>query len=113
LCAAAARLLTSFVAAVLAVLLPPCRATAQPAWHNPVEAVAESRLTVTTAAGTGEVPLYLSADWSQPLPDITRVVIVVHGVGRDADGYLRGAEAARVAAGPAGRDTLLIVPQEL
>lgn len=90
--------------------------------------VADARLTVTTQAGTtqaittqagatqagsGEVPLYLSADWSHPLPSITRAVIVVHGVGRNADVYLRGAEAARAAAGPAGEDTLLVVPQFL
>ncbi len=70
-------------------------------------------MTVTTAAGSGEVPIYLSADWSQKLPDIRRAVIVVHGVGRNAASYWRGAEAARVAAGPAGEDTLLIVPQFL
>jgi hypothetical protein len=57
--------------------------------------------------------VYLSADWSHPLPNIRRAVIVVHGVERNADGYLRGAEAARAAAGPAGEDTLLIVPQFL
>jgi pimeloyl-ACP methyl ester carboxylesterase len=94
------------------VLLPGL-ALAEPAWHNPVKVVASERVTVTTQAGKGEVPVYLSADWSHPLPGIRRVVIVVHGVDRDADVYLRSAEQARAAAGVTEQDTLLIVPQFL
>lgn len=75
--------------------------------------IATDRFTVTTSSGSGQVPIYLSADWSHPLPGLTRALIVMHGVGRNADGYLRGAEAARAAAGPAGQPTLLIVPQFL
>ncbi len=101
------------IVALVVVLLLPRIAAAQPAWHNPVRVVADARLTVTTQAGTGEVPVYLSAGWSRPLPNITRAVIVVHGVERNADVYLRGAEAARAADGPAGEATLLIVPQFL
>jgi pimeloyl-ACP methyl ester carboxylesterase len=101
------------VAVLVVALLAPCRVAAEPAWHNPVKVVADSRLTVAVPGGAGEIPVYLSADWSHALPNITRAVIVVHGVERDADGYLRGAEAARVAAGPAGEETLLIVPQFL
>jgi hypothetical protein len=104
---------TRLIGAAIFALLLPRIAVAEPAWHKPVKAVANARLTVTTPAGVGEVPVYLSTDWSHPLPNITRAVIVVHGVGRDADGYLRGAEAARAAAGPAGEATLLIVPQFL
>jgi hypothetical protein len=103
----------SVIVALVVALLLAHRAAAQPEWHNPVQVVADARLTVTAPAGTGEVPVYLSADWSHPLPNITRAVIVVHGVERNADVYLRGAEAARAAAGSAGEDTLLIVPQFL
>jgi hypothetical protein len=88
-------------------------AAAEPAWHRPVKAVADGRMTVTTSAGTGEIPIYVSPRWSHPRPEIRRVIIVVHGVGRDAIGYLHGAEAARAAAGPDGQATLLIVPQFL
>jgi hypothetical protein len=77
--------------------------------HDPVATVAPERLAV---AG-GEVPLYLSADWSRPLPDIVRAVIVLHGLLRDADSYWKTAGAARAAAGAAGAGTLLIVPQFL
>ena len=108
-----ARLIAVLFVAIVVALLAPSRVAAQPAWHNPVKVVADSRFTVTAPGGAGEVPVYLSADWSHPLPNIKRAVIVVHGVGRDADGYLRSAEAARVAAGHAGEDTLLIVPQFL
>ena len=104
---------TRLIVAAIVVLLLPWVAAAEPAWHRPVKAVADARMTVATPAGAGEVPVYLSADWSHPLPNIFRAVIVVHGVGRDADGYLRGAEAARAAAGPEGAATLLIVPQFL
>ena len=101
------------IGALVAVLLLTRPAAADPLGHDPVKVVADARLTVVTPAGRGEVPIYLSADWSQPLPNITRAVIVVHGVGRDAAGYLRGAEAARAAAGPEGQNTLLVVPQFL
>lgn len=70
-------------------------------------------MTVATPAGSGEIPIYASPSWSEPLPDIRRVIIVMHGVGRDAISYLRGAEAARAEAGSSGRATLLIVPQVL
>ncbi len=107
------RAVMRLIGAVVAVLLLTRAAAADPLGHNPVKVVADARLTVVTPAGSGEVPIYLSADWSQPLPNITRAVIVVHGVGRDADGYLHGAEAARAAAGPEGQNTLLVVPQFL
>lgn len=108
----------ALIGGVVLALWLPRPAAADPPWHNPVKVVADARLTVmtkagTTPAGSGEVPLYLSADWSHPLPEIRRAVIVVHGIERDADVSMRGAEAARAAAGPAGADTLLIAPQFL
>ena len=86
-------------------------AAAQPADHAPVKAVADRQLTVSAPAGQGQLPVYLSADWSGPLPAVSRAVIVVHGTLRNADVYLRSAERARDAA--AAPDTLLIVPQFL
>lgn len=70
-------------------------------------------MTVTTTTGSGEIPIYVSADWSHPLPGIHRVVIVMHGVGRNADSYLHGAETARTQAGSYGQATMLVVPQFL
>jgi len=80
---------------------------------QPVRVVADQRLTVQGAAGTGVLPLYVSGDWSRPEPEVTRAVLVFHGLLRDADVYLKSGEAARAEAGDAGHGTLLIVPQFL
>ncbi len=76
---------------------------------KPVKAVAPARL----AVGDASLPLYLSQDWSRPLPGVTRVVLVLHGELRDANVYYRTAQAALAAAGPAGRGSLMIAPQFL
>src|SRR5690349_6902072 len=78
--------------------------------HRAVKAIGDARLHL---AGGGVLPLYLTADWSGPLPDITRAVIVVHGLQRNADNYFATAKRAQAAAGDAGRGTLMIVPQFL
>src|ERR1700733_14797501 len=61
----------------------------------------------------GELPLYVSSDWSVPLPAITRAVLVLHGRLRNADVYYRSARAAQAAAGATGNATIVIVPQFL
>lgn len=101
------------VAALLCGLASAAHTTAAQTWHKPVKVVAEDRFTVTTPAGTGAVPIYVSADWSHPLPGIQRVVIMVHGVDRDADVYFRVARTALDASGTADHATLLIAPQFL
>ena len=45
---------------------------------QPVRVVADQRLTVQGAAGTGVLPLYVSGDWSRPEPEVTRAVLVFH-----------------------------------
>ncbi|MBJ2247985.1 alpha/beta hydrolase [Pseudomonas haemolytica] len=60
----------------------------------------------------GDLSLGLSQDWRQPLPKVTRALIIVHGRLRNAQTYLHSgedaAEHARVAA-----NTLVIAPQFL
>lgn len=86
---------------------------------RPVARIAATRMRIDTPAGSAQFPLYLSRDWSQPLPGVTRAVIVIHGKLRNADRYFRLAEAARAAAreqGAAAADqagTLLVAPQFL
>jgi pimeloyl-ACP methyl ester carboxylesterase len=75
-----------------------------------VKAVADSRIAV---GDLGVLPLYVSADWSKPLPDINRAVLVLHGRLRNADLYFRSAKTAQAAAGDAGKATIMIVPQFL
>jgi len=79
----------------------------------PVKVVADRRLPVTGAEGTGILPLYVTGDWTRPEPEVTRAILVFHGLLRDADVYLRSGEAALAEAGDAGRGTLLVVPQFL
>ncbi|WP_439410247.1 alpha/beta hydrolase [Bradyrhizobium sp. DASA03076] len=77
---------------------------------KPVKVVADARLSV---GGQGLLPLYLSSDWSMPLPAISRAVIVLHGRLRNADEYYLSAHTAQVAAGDDGKSALMIVPQFL
>jgi pimeloyl-ACP methyl ester carboxylesterase len=78
--------------------------------HRPVKEIADSRIAV---GDLGMLPLYLSADWSKPLPDINRVVLILHGRLRDAEVYFRSARTAQAAAGDAGKAAIMIVPQFL
>jgi hypothetical protein len=96
------RLLVAFGAAV-AVLASAANAQDRP------RAVADQRLEVATADGTGLLALFLSADWSKPRPEVTRAVLVFHGDGRNARGYWNTARRAREAAGEQGVGALLVV----
>ncbi|WP_342236864.1 hypothetical protein [Inquilinus sp. OTU3971] len=98
--------------AMLAAVVPLRAADESPA-AKPVKEVADRRLPVTTPAGSGELALYLSRDWSRPLPGVTRAVIVIHGRLRNADVYRASAEKALAAAGEADQPTILVVPQFL
>ena len=70
----------------------------------PVAVVVDGRLPV----GGGVLPVFVSQDWSQPLPAIRRAVIVVHGYTRNAADYARTV----LGLAPAG-DTLVVAPQFL
>jgi pimeloyl-ACP methyl ester carboxylesterase len=78
--------------------------------RRPVRELASLRIPVGTQ---GTLPLYVSADWSNPLPEITRAVLILHGVRRDADAYFGSAKRAQAAAGEAGKATIVIAPQFL
>lgn len=84
----------------------------QPNLH-PVSTIAEQRLAIDTPQGRVEFPLYVSADWNTPQPQVVRAVIVIHGKLRNADVYFRTAQKARAKAGASAADTLLIAPQFL
>ena len=61
---------------------------------------------------SGDLSLGLSQDWRQPLPQVTRALIIVHGRLRNAQTYLQsGVEAAERAG--LGSTTLVIAPQFL
>jgi hypothetical protein len=87
--------------------------TAGAAPLHAVKTIADARLTIDTAEGHAEFPLYVSADWTVPQPRVTRAVIVLHGRLRNADVYFHSLEAARAAAHADPATTLLIAPQFL
>jgi pimeloyl-ACP methyl ester carboxylesterase len=60
----------------------------------------------------GDLSVGLSQDWRQPLPDVTRALIIVHGRLRDAQTYLESGEKAAANAGQ-GANTLVIAPRFL
>ena len=82
-------------------------ARAEPTDHRPFAGT----LMVATAAGQGKLPLRASADWTLPMPEAIRALVVVPGALRDADLSLRMAQASLYAAGDAGRGTRILVPQ--
>lgn len=96
-----------FALAVLSMMLP------AEAKHPAVDKVEHSGLRVTTSAGTGVLPIYVSADWSTPQPQVTRAIVIFHGIKRNAESYFRSAKDAVQAAGGAGRGTIVIAPQFL
>ncbi|MGR3965518.1 alpha/beta hydrolase [Pseudomonas sp. 910_23] len=60
----------------------------------------------------GELSLGVSQDWRQPLPKVTRALIIVHGRLRNAQTYLQSGIDAATHAGVGGT-TLVIAPQFL
>ncbi len=78
---------------------------------RPIGTLAGQCFAVTTAAGVGVVPLYVSRDWEKPQPGVTRAVILVHGLlGRDV--FVKTADELATAA-DAGRSTMMIAPEFL
>jgi dienelactone hydrolase len=70
----------------------------------PVAVVVDGRL----AVGPALLAIYLSRDWSRPLPTVRRLVIIVHGYRRNAADYARIVMKLDPSA-----DTLVIAPQFL
>ena len=70
----------------------------------PVAVIVDGRLPIDSAM----LPVFVSQDWSRPLPGIRRAIVVVHGFQRNAADYARN----MLAFGPAP-DTLVVAPQFL
>ena len=58
-----------------------------------VDEVAHSSFRVTTPAGSGLLPIYVSSDLSKPQPRVTRALVIFHGKKRNAGSYFRSADA--------------------
>ncbi|MBE7210403.1 MAG: YXWGXW repeat-containing protein [Gluconacetobacter diazotrophicus] len=67
-------------------------------------------VTVSTAAGSGALPVLASRPWNAVQPDVGRAVILLHGRARDAAQYDVIGRQAQEDAGAAGRDAMLVTP---
>ena len=81
--------------------------------EEPVLIIASQMVEVQTPSGDAVLPLDISLDWSKPQPGVTRAVILLHGKGRDVDGYYRGLQRAAHEAGAGAASSILIAPQFL
>jgi pimeloyl-ACP methyl ester carboxylesterase len=101
-----------FIASVaLALIITQARGEEEvAAYRKPVKEVANEHIAV---GNQGTLPLYVSSDWSQPQPGITRAILVLHGRLRNADVYYRSALTAQAAAREAGKSAIMVVPQFL
>jgi pimeloyl-ACP methyl ester carboxylesterase len=97
-----------FLLSVVFALAASSPSSAQPP-RQPVNTIADARL----AIGNAELPLYVSRDWTHPLPGLRRAILIVHGYLRNADAYFQTALRAQHAADSSGADTLIIAPQFL
>jgi hypothetical protein len=82
----------NWLQATLPHLLPRLQKSERQLCGKRTPSPADSTLRVTTARGTGLLPVYISldgrpVDFSQPLPAVTRALIVFHGKLRNADTY--------------------------
>jgi pimeloyl-ACP methyl ester carboxylesterase len=82
-------------------------------YYRPVKAAATTQLGFTANGVAASIPVYLSADWTVPHPELTRAVLIFHGLLRNADIYFQGGEAAQKAAGEYGTKAIVIAPQFL
>jgi pimeloyl-ACP methyl ester carboxylesterase len=75
--------------------------------------IPDKRLVVSTAEGSGLLPLFLAPNWGRPRPEVVRALVIIHGDGRGAKSYFNTGKQARHLAGEQGRGTLIVAPQFL
>ena len=79
---------------------------------KPVQHVGEQAITISSSEGSG-VLRYFATGSLDGAPGVTRAIINIHGLLRNADSYEATGEAAIAAAHEAAGTTLLITPQFL
>lgn len=81
---------------------------------RPVRVVASTTIDVGDGTRPARLPVYASADLDAPQPNVTRAIIMVHGMLRNAKRYYATLRRAAAAAGQAdAATTLLVAPQFL
>ncbi|MGH8780879.1 alpha/beta fold hydrolase [Paraburkholderia sp.] len=81
--------------------------------HAPVKQIADQHVVIKTPEGTGLLPVYADRPIDAAAPDVRRVLIIVHGILRNADVYFQSGQEAVQAAKQAGRDSMVVAPQFL
>lgn len=81
--------------------------------NEPVKEVADQRLLLDTPEGKGELPLYADHAIGAASPDVTKVLIIVHGTLRNADAYYATGQELLAKAGDLADGTMVVAPQFL
>lgn len=105
-CALAALL---FVAGSFAII--PVQTQAKPT--PPVEQVGSTIVTLDPARGSGDYPVYASADFQAGSATARQALVIIHGRLRNAADYFATGLALTEAAGSAGEATIVVAPQFL
>ncbi len=82
-------------------------------YYKPVKEVAPTLLPFTANGVSAALPVYTSVDWNVPHPELTRAVLIFHGLLRNADVYFESGLQAQSAAGKEGRKAIVVSPQFL
>jgi pimeloyl-ACP methyl ester carboxylesterase len=80
---------------------------------EPVKQVADQRLPIDTPDGKGELPVYADRAIDAAAPDVTKVLIIVHGTLRNADAYYATGEEVVTTAGDLADGAMIVAPQFL
>jgi pimeloyl-ACP methyl ester carboxylesterase len=94
-------------------LVAPAAAQLPDRYYKPVKQAASTQLGFTANGVAASMPVYLSVDWTVPHPQLTRAVLIFHGLLRNADVYFAGGLEAQKAAGEYGGKAIVIAPQFL
>ncbi|MFK0165302.1 alpha/beta fold hydrolase [Rhizobium sp. NPDC090279] len=81
--------------------------------NEPVKEVADQRLLLDTPEGKGELPVYADHAIEAASPDVTKVLIVIHGTLRNADAYYAAGQELLAKAGDLADGTMVVAPQFL
>ena len=81
--------------------------------NEPVEEIADQRLLLDTPDGKGELPMYADHAIEAASPDVTKVLIIIHGTLRNADAYYAAGEELLAKAGDLADGTMVVAPQFL
>ncbi len=83
------------------------------AGRESVALVGPQRIAVAAPAGTGELPVFASQDWTAPLPTVKTALLIFHGLKRNAGDYFAAAEESARLAGLKPAEVLIVAPQFL